>query len=91
MAAAAAGAKNRHEDVQYNKPRTMGSYCLPHGFHPAGVNHTSATCSKRLVNHNATATWNDMKGGSIYWPKPIRISVEQQSHTNYAGKSAPTN
>jgi hypothetical protein len=89
MAIAAAGAKNRREDVQYNKPHTMGSYCLSHGFNPAGVNHTSTTCSRRLVNHNTTATWNNRKGGSIYWPKPIRISVEQQSHANYAGKSAP--
>jgi hypothetical protein len=46
----------RREDVQYNKPRTMGSNCSSHGFHPAGLNHTSATCSRRLVNHNATAT-----------------------------------
>jgi hypothetical protein len=56
----------RHEDVQYDKPRTMGSYCLSHGFHPAGVNHTCATCSRRLVNHDAPATWNNRKGSSIY-------------------------
>jgi hypothetical protein len=55
------------------------------------MNHMSATCSRRLVNHNATVTWNDRKGSSIYLPKPIRISVEQQSHATYAGKSAPTN
>jgi hypothetical protein len=28
----------RCEDVQYDKPCTMGSYCLSQGFHPAGVN-----------------------------------------------------
>ncbi len=81
----------RCEYVQYDKPHTMGSYFSSHGFHPAGVNHTSTTCSRTLVNHDATATWNDRKGSSIYWPKPICISVEQQSHATYAGKSAPTN
>jgi hypothetical protein len=81
----------RREDVQYNKPRTMGSYCLSHGFHPAGVNHMSATSLRRLINHNATATWNNRKSNSVYWPKPIHISVEQQSHATYAGKSASTN
>jgi hypothetical protein len=91
------GSSNRNkgqarcEDVQYNKPRTMGSYCLSHGFHPAGVNHTSATCSRRFVNHYAMATLNERKGGSVYWPKPIRVSIEQQSHATYAGKSVPTN
>ncbi len=69
----------------------MGSYCLSHSFHPAGVNHISVTCSTRLVNHNTTATWNNRKGGSIYLLKPICVSVEQQSHATYAGKSAPTN
>jgi hypothetical protein len=81
----------RREEVQYNKLRTMGSYCLSHGFHPAGVNHTSATCSRRLSTHDAMTTWNGRKGGSVYWPWPIHISVEQQSHAFYAGKSALTN
>jgi hypothetical protein len=29
---------------QYTKPQSMGCYCWLHGFHPAGMNHTSATC-----------------------------------------------
>ncbi len=69
------GGRNKgqagREDVQYNKPCTMVSYCSSHGFHPASVNHTSTTCSRRLINHNARTTWNSRKGGSIYWPKPI--------------------
>jgi hypothetical protein len=68
----------RREDVQYNKPCTMGSYHLSHGVHPAGVNHKSATCSRRLINHNTMATWNDRKGGSVYWPKPICVSVTRE-------------
>jgi hypothetical protein len=33
------------------------------------MNQTSATCPRRLVNHDATATWNKWKGSSVYWPK----------------------
>ncbi len=69
----------------------MGCYCSSHGFHPAGKNHTIATCNRNHANHNAMATWNDRKGGSVYWPPPIRISIKQQSYPTYAGKSAPTN
>ena len=77
--------------VQYTKPRNMGCYCFSHGFHSAGENHTSATCNRKQSNHDAMATWNARKGGSIHWPPPIHISIEQQSHPTYAGKSAPTN
>jgi hypothetical protein len=35
----------RYIAVQYSKPCSMGSYCSSHGFHPAGENHTSATCT----------------------------------------------
>jgi ribosomal protein L31 len=69
----------------------MGGYCLLHGYHPAGVNHTSATCQWKQTNHDVMATWANRKGGSIYWPPPIRISIKQQCHAAYAGKSAPTN
>ncbi len=55
----------RREENQCNKPRNMGSYCSSHGFHPTSVNHTSATCLRRLSTHNATVTWNDRKGSSI--------------------------
>ncbi len=81
----------RYVAVQYTKPCSMGSYCSSHGFHPAGENHTIATCTWKLPNHNATATWNDRKGGSVHWPPPIRISIEQQNHATYVGKTAPTN
>jgi hypothetical protein len=77
--------------VQYTKPRSMGCYCSLHGFHPVGENHTSATCSRKQPNNNVTAMWNNRKGGSVHWPPPIRISIKQQSHATYAGKSAPTN
>ena len=51
--------------VQYDKPQSMGCYCFSHGFHPAGENHTSANCQWKQPNHDATATWNDRKGGSV--------------------------
>jgi hypothetical protein len=77
--------------IQYDKPRSMGCYCFSHGFHPAGENDTSANCQWRQLNHDATATWNNRKGGSVHWPPPIRVSIGQQSHATYAGKAAPTN
>ncbi len=80
-----------HAQVQYTKPQNMGCYCFSHGFHPAGKNHTSATCNWKQSNHDTTATWNDRKGGSVNWPLPIHVSIEQQSHPTYAGKSASTN
>jgi hypothetical protein len=77
--------------IQYKKPRSMGCYCFSHGFHPAGENHTSANCQWKQPNHDATAMWNDRKGGSVHWPPPIRVSIGQQTHATYAGKAAPTN
>ncbi len=56
----------RYVAMQYTKPCSMGSNCSMHGFHPAGKNNTSATCTWKLPNHNMTATWNDRKGGSIH-------------------------
>ncbi len=81
----------RYIAVQYTKPRSMGSYCSLHSFQPAGENHTSATCTWKLPNHDRTVTWNDRKGGSIHWPPPICVSIKQQNHATYAGKTAPTN
>jgi hypothetical protein len=81
----------RYVAVQYAKPHNMGSSCLSHGFHPAGENHTSATCKWKLHNHDTMATWNDRKSSSVYWPPPICGSIEQQNHATYAGKTAPTN
>jgi hypothetical protein len=81
----------RYVAVQYTKPCSMGSYCSLHGFHPAGKNHMSTTCTWKLPNHDTMATWNDRKGGSIHWPPPIRVSIKQQNHATYTGKTAPTN
>ncbi len=39
----------RYVTVQYTKPHSMGSYCSSHSFHPAGKNHTSATCMWKLT------------------------------------------
>jgi hypothetical protein len=69
----------------------MGCYCSLHGFHPASENHTSATCQWKQPNHNVTAMWNNRKGGSVHWPPPICLSIKQQNHGTYVGKSAPTN
>jgi hypothetical protein len=52
--------------VQYTNPCSMGCDCSLHGFHPAGENHTSATCSWKQPNHDVTATWNNKKGGSVH-------------------------
>jgi len=76
--------------IQYKKPRRMGRYCFSHSFHPAGENHTSAKCRWKQPNHDAMATWNDRKGVSVHWPPPIRVSIRQQNHATYTGKSAPT-
>jgi hypothetical protein len=81
----------RYVAVQYTKPRSMGSCCSLHSFHPAGENYTSATCMRKLPKHKTTTTWNDRKGGSVHWPPPIHSSIEQQNHATYAGKLAPTN
>jgi hypothetical protein len=77
--------------IQYDKPRSMGCYCYSHGFHPAGENHTSATCTWKQPNHDATAMWNNRKGGSVHWPPPIHVSIGQQTHATYTGKTALTN
>jgi hypothetical protein len=34
-----------HQAKQYTKPQSMGCYCWLHRFYPAGINHTSATCT----------------------------------------------
>jgi hypothetical protein len=69
----------RYVAVQYTKPRSMGSYCSSHGFHPAGKNHTSATCTWKLPNYNMMATWNDRKGGSVHWPPPYATASSSRT------------
>ncbi len=75
---------------QYTKPQSMGCYCWLHGFHPAGVNHMSAMSKWKKEGQDATATWTNRLGGCLLWPPPIRVKVEDQAHTTYAGKTDPT-
>ena len=75
---------------QMTKLRNMGGYCSTHGFHPVGVTHNSATCKyKNKHAHNDAATWNNRLNGSTYWPKAIRVAVEQQAHPTWKNKEAP--
>ena len=67
--------------IQYTKTHSMGCYCWSYGFQPVGKTHTSATCQWQQPNHDVMARWNDRKGGSIHWPPPIQVSIEQQSLT----------
>ena len=69
--------------------RNMGAYCYQCGHHPVGINHTSATCSKKGENHNDLATTNQRFGGSTYWPGLTKVKQSQQDHESYKGKSAP--
>jgi hypothetical protein len=75
---------------QYTKPQSMGCYCWLHGFHLAGVNHTSATCTWKKEGHDTTATWMNRLDGCLLWPPPIQVKDEDQAHVTYAGRTAPT-
>jgi hypothetical protein len=37
------------------------------------------------------ATWNNWLGGNMFWPTVTRITIKQQDHPTWKGKSAPTN
>jgi hypothetical protein len=39
--------------------------------------------------HNDAATWNNRLNDSTYWPKAIRVTVEQQTHQTWKNKEAP--
>ncbi len=75
---------------QYTKPQSMGCYCWSHGFHPTGMNHTSATCKWKKEGHDATDTWTNRLGRCLLWLPPNRVKNEDQTHAIYAGKTAPT-
>ena len=76
---------------QMTKLRNMGGYCSTHGFHLVGATHDSATCKyKKRDEHNNTATWNNRLGGNTYWPKALRVAIEQQNHPTWKNKEAPT-
>jgi hypothetical protein len=76
---------------QMKKLRNMGAYCHSHGFHPAGEDHTSATCSWKKEGHKDEATWTNRMGGDEFWPTAKRVATAQQEHTTWKGKAAPTN
>jgi len=83
----------RHGDrivEQMTKLRNMGGYCSTHGFHPVGLTHNSPTCQfKKKDEHNDAATWNNRLTGNTYWPKAIRVAIEQQNHPTWKGKDKP--
>jgi ribosomal protein L31 len=75
---------------QMTKLRNMGGYCSTHGFHPVGLTHDSATCQfKKKDEHNDAATWNNRLSSNTYWPKAIRVAIEQQNHPMWKGKDKP--
>ncbi len=76
---------------QLTKIRNMGGYCHSHGFHPVSANHYSKNCNWKTGKHNTNATWNNCMGGSTYWPAAIRVTIKQQDHVLWKGKSVPTN
>jgi hypothetical protein len=75
---------------QTTKLRNMGAYCHSHGFHPVGNDHNSATCSWKKAEHKTEATWNNRLGGDMFWPTAKRVAIEQQEHSTWKGKAAPT-
>ena len=75
---------------QYTGVRNMGAYCHSHGYHPVGIGHTSATCKYKKEGHKDEATWGSTHGGNDRWPPKIRVSVAQQEHATYKGKTKPT-
>ena len=84
------GRRGNRVVEQMTKLRNMGGYCSTHGFHPVGATHDSATCQyKKKDVHNDAATWNNRLNGSTYWPKAIRVAVEQQTHPTWKNKEVP--
>jgi hypothetical protein len=81
--------KNRRP--QMKKAHNMGGYCHSHGFHPIGTNHTSTTCSWKKDGHKDEATWTNRLGGDMFWPTAKCVAINQQYHTTWKGKLAPTN
>jgi hypothetical protein len=86
------GKKGHYENrrPQQTKLQNMGAYCSSHGFHPVGVNHDSATCSRRKPEHKSEATWGNRLGGSTFWPAAKNVAVVQHDHPTWKGKTALT-
>ena len=72
----------------FHYTRNMGAYCHSCGHHPIGVNHTSATCTRKRDDHNDLATANHRFCGSNFWPGLNKVRSSQQDHPKYKGKSA---
>ncbi len=51
---------------QMTKLQNMGAYCSLHGFHPVGLNHNSATCTYKKLEHKIEATWCNRLGGDVF-------------------------
>ena len=84
------GCRGNRIVEQMTKLRNMGGCCSTHGFHPVGPTHGSATCQfKKKDGHNNAATWNNRLNGNTYWPKAIRVTVEQHNHLTWKDKDKP--
>ncbi len=85
------GAFEGSQGRPYKKLRNMGGYCSSHRFHLVGLKHDSATCIYKKPEHKCEATWCNRLGGDMFWPSAKRVAVEQQEHSSWKGKEAPTN
>ena len=75
---------------QMKKLRNMGANCHSHSFHPVSANHNSTACSWQQAGHNNTATQTICIVGDTFWSTAKRVTIEQQEHPTWKGKSAPT-
>jgi hypothetical protein len=75
---------------QNKKPCNMDGYCHSHGYHPVGADHTSANCIWKKDNHKDKAAWTKTLSGDTLWPSTKSIAINQQNHSTWNGKSAPT-
>jgi hypothetical protein len=75
---------------QNKKPHNMSGYCHSHGYHPVGADHTSANCSWKKDGHKDKATWTNTLSGDTFWPSAKHVTINQQNHATWKGKSAPT-
>ncbi len=85
------GGNRDSQRPQSTKEHNMGAYCHSHGFHPVGVNHTSAICGWKKEGHKDEATWSNQMEEDTFWPSAKRVAVHQPNHATWKGKSVPTN
>ena len=84
------GGGGIREKKPYGKIRCMGAYCWSHGWHPIGVNHSSAMCNFKKEGHKTDATFDIIMGGNQTWPASNCVMPSQQTHVTFAEKSKPT-